>query len=70
MAERALATIHYRQEAEKFNVWVAWLNLENAYGQPPDEAVLALFRRAVAHTDAKKLHLALLGIFQRTDKVR
>lgn len=48
VAERALKAIHYREEGEKFNVWVAWLNLENAYGAPdPAEAVMALFRRAL-----------------------
>ena len=32
---RALQTINYRDEAEKFNVWIAYLNLENVYGKPP-----------------------------------
>jgi rRNA biogenesis protein RRP5 len=48
VAERALAGISYREEGEKFNVWVAWLNLENAYGSPdPAAAVMALFNRAL-----------------------
>ena len=32
IAERALKTINFRQEKEKFNVWVAYLTLENMYG--------------------------------------
>eukprot|EP00955_Chlamydomonas_euryale_P005991 64005-Chlamydomonas_euryale.AAC.1 len=45
VAERALSTIHYREEQEKFNVWVAWLNMENVYGAPtPEEAVAQLFQ--------------------------
>lgn len=32
---RALTTINYREESEKLNVWIAFLNLENAYGDPP-----------------------------------
>ncbi|KAK9832620.1 hypothetical protein WJX81_004603 [Elliptochloris bilobata] len=68
VAERALATINFREEGEKFNVWVAWLNLENLYGQPPGEAVMALFRRALPHVNQKRLYLALLAILQRTDK--
>jgi rRNA biogenesis protein RRP5 len=64
---RALQTISYREESEKLNVWVAYLNLENMHGSPdPKEAVLTLFRRALAFTDQKKLHLALLGIYERT----
>ena len=30
--QRALKTINFREEQEKFNVWIAWLNLENTYG--------------------------------------
>ncbi|KAK9823324.1 hypothetical protein WJX72_001906 [[Myrmecia] bisecta] len=68
VAEKALKTINYREEAEKFNVWVAYLNLENLYGSPPDEAVMKLFQRALAYTDQKKLYLAMLGITERTNK--
>jgi rRNA biogenesis protein RRP5 len=40
VAEKALATIHYREDAERQNVWLAYLNLENLYGLPtPAEAV-------------------------------
>ena len=35
-----------RREEDKFNVWLAYLNLENTYGEPPEEAALALFQRA------------------------
>jgi len=69
VAERALAAIHYRQEDEKFNVWVAWLNLENVYGSPdPAAALMALFNRALQYTDQKKLYIALLGILQRAGR--
>ena len=59
-----------REEGEKFNVWVAWLNLENLYGQPPGEAAMALFRRALPHVNQKRLYLALLAILQRTERAR
>jgi hypothetical protein len=59
-----------REEAEKFNVWVAWLNLENLYGQPPGEAAMALFRRALPHVNQKRLYLALLAILERTGRAR
>ncbi len=51
------------EEGEKFNVWVAWLNLETAYGtQPsPEEAAMGLLRRALQYTDQKKMYLAALG---------
>lgn len=33
---RALRTINIREESEKLNVWVAYFNLENEYGNPPE----------------------------------
>ena len=44
-------------------MWVAWLNLENAFGtQPsPEEAAMGLLRRALSYTDQKKMYMAALG---------
>ena len=50
-----------REEAEKFNVWVALLNLEATYGSPPEDALMAAFNRALQYNDQKKLYMALLG---------
>ncbi|GMN67280.1 hypothetical protein TIFTF001_036343 [Ficus carica] len=36
IAERALQIINIREESEKLNIWVAYFNLENEYGNPPD----------------------------------
>ena len=58
-----------REEREKLNMWVAYLNLENTYGQPPDEAVMKLFLRALQHVDQKKLYLALLAVLENGKKV-
>jgi ribosomal protein S1/tetratricopeptide (TPR) repeat protein len=66
IAERALQTINFREEEEKLNVWVAFFNLENVYGIPPNEAVLKVFQRALQYCDPKKVHLALLGMYERT----
>jgi len=73
VAERALGDggIGYREQKEQLNVWVAWLNLENAYGAPtPDAAVTALFARAVQRNDAKKLHLARVGMHERAGQAQ
>ena len=32
IAQRAIKVIAFREEQEKFNVWIAWLNLEHMYG--------------------------------------
>ncbi|WOL03965.1 rRNA biogenesis protein RRP5 [Canna indica] len=68
IAERALRTINIREEGEKLNIWVAYFNLENEYGSPPEEAVKKLFQRALQYCDPKKLHLALLGVYERTEQ--
>ena len=50
-------------------MWAAWLNLEARHGEPPQEAVMALFRRALPFTDAKRLYLALLSILEASQMV-
>ncbi|KAI5671713.1 hypothetical protein M9H77_12077 [Catharanthus roseus] len=68
IAERALRTINIREESEKLNIWVAYFNLENEYGNPPEEAVKKLFHRALQNSDPKEVHLALLGMYERTEQ--
>ncbi|XP_072958510.1 rRNA biogenesis protein RRP5 isoform X2 [Typha angustifolia] len=68
IAERALRTINVREEEEKLNIWVAYFNLENEYGSPPEEAVKKTFQRALQYCDPKKLHFALLGMYERTEQ--
>ncbi|PSS21108.1 RRNA biogenesis protein [Actinidia chinensis var. chinensis] len=68
IAERALKTITIREETEKLNIWVAYFNLENEYGNPPEEAVQKIFQRALQYCDPKKVHLALLGMYERTEQ--
>ncbi|WRX22777.1 S1 domain - like 5 [Theobroma cacao] len=57
IAERALRTINIREENEKLNIWVAYFNLENQYGNPPEEAVQKIFQRALQYCDPKKVWL-------------
>ena len=69
VAERALDVISYREQGEKHNVWVAYLNLEFEHGSPnPDEAAMALFKRGLPYNDGKKFHLALLQILKEKEK--
>ncbi|KAL8459787.1 hypothetical protein ACS0TY_031636 [Phlomoides rotata] len=68
IAERALRTINIREESEKLNIWVAYFNLENEHGNPPEEAVSKVFQRALQYCDPKKVHLALLGMYERTEQ--
>lgn len=48
-SQTSLVLFAYWEEGEKFNVWVALLDLENGCGSPLEEAALAAFCRAFAH---------------------
>ncbi|KAL8916363.1 MAG: hypothetical protein Q9208_008553 [Pyrenodesmia sp. 3 TL-2023] len=61
IAERALTTIHIREQDEKLNVWVAMLNLENTYGT--EESVNTIFKRACQHCDSLDIHERLISIY-------
>jgi len=64
VAERALKTIHFREEDERLNVWVAYLNLEQTYGD--DVAFAALHKRAMQNNDKLKLALRLVDAMQKS----
>ncbi|KAI4168189.1 MAG: hypothetical protein LQ343_006575 [Gyalolechia ehrenbergii] len=61
IAERALRTIHIREQDEKLNVWVALLNLENTYGT--EESLDGVFKRACQHCDGLDMSERLVSIF-------
>lgn len=66
IADRALKTINIREEAEKLNVWTAYLNMENAYGT--DETLDEVFKRACQYNDEQVVHERLTTIYIKTGK--
>ena len=66
IAERALQAINIREDAEKMNVWVGLLNLENTYGS--DESVEEVFKRACQYNDAQEIHERLISIYIQSGK--
>jgi rRNA biogenesis protein RRP5 len=66
VAERALKTINYREEQEKLNVWIAYMNLENTYGTA--ESLKYVFERAVQVNDPLAVHKQLVNIYERAEK--
>ncbi|KAJ3219811.1 rRNA biogenesis protein rrp5 [Clydaea vesicula] len=66
VAERALKSISFREEKEKLNVWVAFMNLENSYGT--SESLKKVFDRACLANDPKTIYLQLAQIYIRTEK--
>ena len=66
VAERAIRTINMREEAEKMNIWIALLNLENAYGS--DDTTEEVFKRACQYNDAFEIHERLTSIYIQSGK--
>ncbi|KAI4197457.1 MAG: hypothetical protein LQ350_005896 [Teloschistes chrysophthalmus] len=66
IGERALRTIHIREQDEKLNVWVAMLNLENTYGT--DESLDEVFKRACQYCDSLDIHERLISIYIQSGK--
>ena len=63
VCERALkqASLSFSDEREKFNLWIAYLNMEAAFGGNPE----AVFERAAQFCDTKKIHHALPQVYVR-----
>ncbi|KAK4146120.1 uncharacterized protein C8A04DRAFT_9988 [Dichotomopilus funicola] len=66
VAERAIKTINIKEETEKLNVWIAYLNLEVAYGT--DETVADVFQRACTYNDDQEIHERLASIYIQSGK--
>ncbi len=66
IARRALSTVNFREEAEKLNVWIALMNLENVYGT--EESLESAFKDAARHCEPKTVHLRLASIFEESGK--
>ncbi|EGX93638.1 Nucleic acid-binding, OB-fold-like protein [Cordyceps militaris CM01] len=68
VAERATRTINMREETEKLNVWVAYLNLEVAYGTKA--TIEEVFRRACQYNDPQEVHERLASIYIQSEKLK
>jgi rRNA biogenesis protein RRP5 len=66
VAERALKTINIREEGEKLNIWVAYLNMECSFGS--DESLDEVFNLACDYMDKKKMHLHLVSMYIKSGK--
>ncbi|KAK3357091.1 hypothetical protein B0T25DRAFT_146638 [Lasiosphaeria hispida] len=66
VAERAIKTINTREETEKLNVWIAYLNLEVAYGT--EASVEEVFKRACIYNDEQEVCERLASIYIQSSK--
>ncbi|PHH72529.1 hypothetical protein CDD82_5927 [Ophiocordyceps australis] len=68
VAERALKSINIREETEKLNVWIAYLNLEVAYGSK--HTVQEVFGRACQVNDEQEVYEGLGSIYIQSEKFK
>lgn len=69
IAQRALKTITPiggHSESEKLNIWIALLNLENAYGDPT--TLETTFTQACQFNDPQSIHQRLASIYIQSSK--
>ena len=57
-----------REEGEKLNVWVAWMNLENLYGS--HEQLVKVFESALQQNEPLEVFLRLVAIYEQSNKMR
>lgn len=68
VAKRAIKAINIREEAEKLNVWIAYLNLEVAYGSK--HTVEEVFKEACQYNDEQEVHERLASIYIQSEKLK
>lgn len=67
VANRALDRISGAcDEQERFNVWIAYLNMEATFGTPATQD--AVLNRALQYNDAKRIYWHLTFMYQRQQK--
>ncbi|KAK4169438.1 rRNA biogenesis protein rrp5 [Cladorrhinum sp. PSN259] len=68
VAKRAVKTINIKEETDKLNVWIAYLNLEVAYGT--EESVEEVFKEACTYNDDQEVHERLASIYIQSGKLK
>lgn len=65
-AQRAVKTITFREQDEKFNVYMAWLNAEIVYGT--EESTEEVFKKAMSLSSQSKVLKTALDIYELAGK--
>jgi len=63
---RATSAVSFRDEKEKLNVWVAYLNLEHDFGD--DASFLRVFKSALQVNHPKRVYLHLVDLYARAEE--
>ena len=61
-----LHSVHCREIAEKLNVWVGWMNLENRFGS--QETLAKVFESALQQNEPLDVYKKLASIYVQSEK--
>jgi len=67
VARQAVERISFREENERFNVYLAWLNLENSFGT--QESLEKVLQEAVQRNDDYKVYSQMADIYTKSNKI-
>ena len=67
VVKKALGKINFREETERFNVYMAWLNLENSFGTEDDAD--KVLKEALQCNDEYKVYERVASIYMQSDKL-
>lgn len=57
----------YREEQEKFNLWIGLMNLENLYGS--QDSLVKVFQRAIQQNEPLMVYCKLTNIYETSNKI-
>ena len=68
VVQRALEKINFREEGERLNVYVAWLNLEVGFGEDNEDAVEDVLAKALKFCDQFAVYPQAAQVFASSGK--
>lgn len=68
VAKRALERINFREEGERLNIFLAWLNLENSFGS--QDTLDVVLKEALQCNDQYKVCSQMAAIYAQSGKVK
>jgi len=68
IAERAVKSVSISNEEDKLNIWVAFMNLENNFGD--QKSLEGVTKRALEVNDRQQVYLQLINMYQSSQKYR
>jgi len=61
IAERAVKSVSISNEEDKLNIWVAYMNLENNFGD--QKTLETITKRALEVNDRQQVYLQLINMY-------